>query len=306
MKITPLQKAFLPYGKSMLYGAKAVPTFDHTLSDIQQAIDAIASQLPALRAGVVDGKVVIADRIVITEGHPELYHNNPTCLRVSYDNGYWVTFTHDFIDGWSFATILKDIFETAKTGMVKNYQWVDNLPAIAACEPFKPKSYEFDGTEGIGYTKLVPISNAYLGEAKRRGYRAQDYLAHIAFDVIGPTNVVTTKLIPGREHHIGHNSMYGSGSVVDGRFTINCSHETTTRLMMARGLGNSANCFVGSTPLGKSNYKVVDFIHYFRSCQLGRIQTVSQDEEHTLRIALNSSIQNPDYIVGQILDRLGE
>jgi hypothetical protein len=306
MKLNSIQRAFAPHGKTMSYGVKIKPLFDCDWLSLEVAVNKIAAKLPVLRANYVDGEVVQSKYIKMRNDHPREHFDAPTCFRVSEaDDGYWFSFTHEFIDGWTFIRLVRDALWMVETGNdAKDYLGQADIGRIQPAGKFEPIRFEFDGIEGEGNSWSVPISNKYLTKAKADNYRVQDFMAHIAYEVLGGPNVCTTKIIPGFENHMGHYSMYSSGTVKDGRFSLDCSHENMTRYMIAKGLSSGGNCFVGSMPLGQTNFEVVDMWQHLRSNQMGRVQVISFNDQHRLRLALNKAIPDQELILEKILERL--
>lgn len=303
MRLNPMQRAFSGHGKQMTYGALFIPQFDCPSHVLMEAANEIAQQIPFMRADWKDGKVELAERLVLLTGHPRDHLDHPSCFKViECDDGYWMSFTHEFLDGWSYSRLTQEIFRVAAGGELGVYETPSTVPKIVPNNLFNPREFTFEGIEGEAETHTVFISDNYLKRAKAAGMRVQDFLAQAACEALGNPNVITSKILEGFEHCYGHYSLYGSGSLKNGRFSLDCSHENLTRLMIAHGQSETTgNCFVGSSPMGMVNYETPEIFQMLKKNQMGRVQAVSMNGRHRVRIALNQAIADKDKVIDTIL-----
>jgi len=306
MKLNLLQKAFLNDGKAMMYSSLNVPLFSCSRDLMQEAVDELTHRIPLLKAGVVNGKVITHDRVLVTQGHGDQHQNIPSCLSVTEDqNGFWIGLSHEFVDGWTFMKVTRELFNIARTGELGNYISNQPLPKIQATGALELRPFLFQGEVGLANTYCVPIGTGYLKNAKAQGLRVQDYLAQVACEVLDNPNILTTRFVEGCEDYWGHYSLYGLGSNKDGQFSLDISHENFTRLIMKFGMSEKiGNFFVGSFPIGPSAFEPTDLVQFLKKNQMGRLQVISYNGTHHLRIAFNKAIPNQTKYIDQFVELL--
>lgn len=306
MKLNLLQKAFLNDGKAMMYSSLNVPLFPCDRNLMQEAVDELTHHIPLLKACVVNGKVVEHDRVLVTQGHGNLHQQIPTCLSVTEDdNGFWVGLSHEFVDGWTFMKTTRELFHIARTGEVGTYVSNQPLPKIQPTGPMELRPFVFEGEAGLANTYSIPIGTGYLRQAKALGMRVQDYLAQVACTVLDNPNIITTRFVEGCEDYWGHYSLYALGSNKDGKFSLDISHENFTRLIMKFGLSEKiGNFFVGSFPIGSSHFEPTELVQFLKKNQMGRLQVISYNGTHHLRVAFNRAIPNQESYLEQFVTLL--
>lgn len=304
MRLNPMQRAFSGHGKQMTYGALFVPDFDCPGPLLIEAANEIAQHIPAMRAYWHGDQVQVADRLTLLSTHPRQHLDHPSCFKIAEcEEGYWLSFTHEFLDGWSYSRLTHEIFRVAAGGKLRTYETPTTIGKIVPNDVFNPRLFNFEGIEGEAMTTTIVMDDTYLKRAKAAGMRVQDFLAQAACEALGNPNIVTSKILEGFEHCFGHYSLYGSGSVKDDVFSLDCSHENFTRLMIAHGMSETnGNCFVGSFPMGQTNYETPAIFQMLKKNQMGRVQAVSMNGQHLLRIALNQGIPDKDAVIETILD----
>ena len=304
MKLNLIQKAFMGHGRKLYFATKFRPLFECSLEQLTHAANQVAKQLPVLRAVEVEGSVTLMDSIVGYRGHIRDHYKNAGTICITEEDGcYWIGFSHEFLDGWSYTLAFLEFFRIVRGGDIGVYRSQLPIGKILPIGNSDLKLCSFSGTVGEADCRIIPISGKYISTAKSKGMRVPDYIGEVACSVLGDINIISSKLLADRQADIGHYSIYGYGGMVNGEYRITVSHENLTRNMIARGISDKlASCFVTSIPLGNPELEVVDFYQRLGPNNLGRIQPVSSDGKHVLQVALNKSLDNRDLLFDKLSD----
>jgi hypothetical protein len=305
MKLNLIQKAFIGHGRKLFCATKIKAKFECTLEQLVDAANLMAKQLPILLAYESDGKVIFKDAIVGYHGHIKDHYEQAGALCITQeDDCFWLGFTHEFLDGWSYGLTVREIFRIARGGPVGEYVSQSPIGKIVAQGDADLNVTMFSGDAGEADCRTINISNAYLLRAKEKGMRVSDYVGEIVCQVFGNINVLSSKLIKGHERDIGHYSLYGYYNLIDNNYKLTVSHENLTRNMMIHGLSEKiSSCFVTSMPFGDTDGIIVDFYQRLGQNHIGRVQSVSFDGTHILQVALNTSLENRDDLFNELARR---
>jgi hypothetical protein len=305
MKLNLIQKAFIGHGRKLYYATKIKASFECTLEQLIDAANLMAKQLPILLAYESDGKVIFKDSIVGYHGHIRDHYEKAGALCITQEDGcFWMGFTHEFLDGWSYGIAIREVFRIARGGQVGNYVSQVPIGKILSQGAADLNAVIFSGDVGEADCRTFDIPNTYLLKAKEKGMRVSEYVGEIACQVLGNINVLSSKVIKGHERDIGHYSLYGYCSLINDEYKLTVSHENLTRSMITQGLSNKiSSCFVTSLPLGDNDCVAVDFYQRLGQNHIGRVQPVSCNGSHILQVALNTSLENRDDLFNELARR---
>lgn len=306
MKLNPIQRAFARDNKIFPAGITLTPSFNTSFKEIVEAANELANQLPILKSVYSNGSIHTFDRIVpIVRIDEDTLLSSPTLKLCETDEGYWVGFNHDLLDGWGYTKACCVLYEIAATGKVGTYQSQVDVPKRVLGGPATPRLQYFAGERGISPTFKFDIGNRYKSMAKARGMRIQDLLGEWVSRELGGVNILFSTMETELLSHIGHYSMYGLASYHNDQYQVDVSPENYTRYLAAKGVkGQVASFFVTSIPCGDCYLTPEIYTQYLEETHIGRVMIVSANGTSSLFVTLNKALPNKESFCEKIYDYL--
>lgn len=306
MQPTVFESAYIGKGQKMSCGGLFRPLFPCTLGSLQRAANLLAKRLPEVTFSW--GPVGIeSSPLTVEAGHPaQQYREAKTALRISaVEEGFWVYFSHDFLDGYSYWRAVSELFRIA-AGHSPEIFPAEREPLPKLPKPLRGRPGHLPnsgaGVEGVAHTKVFSITKDSFSRARRGPLRVQEYLAVLGAKAMGSAqNFITSTLIPGYEECFGHYSLY-AGSVSDGQSFETLTPYPTFTLGMLKAQGDFECCLASSLPFGIDYIEMLDWFQAFPANQLARFQISSFREKYVASVSVNAGIASYEEIFSRFED----